>query len=156
VHTCLITRLNIHVLYHLSPKPTKGPRFLSKPRITRELLDIATNHAFGKEAVGAVFTDGRTMGKGKRVEPDEGPSSRHEKKKKRDRHRPNPNTVAVTDRAGKRQGNNDHFEQLLEKPCTNHGYPDKHKLKDCEFRKRMLDHPSKRKGGDHDKEAPKE
>jgi hypothetical protein len=32
-----------------------------KPRTTRELLDIATNHAFGEEAVGAVFTVGRTM-----------------------------------------------------------------------------------------------
>jgi hypothetical protein len=35
---------------------------------------------------------------------------------------PNPNTVATADRAGERRGNNDHFEQLLEKPRTNHGY----------------------------------
>jgi hypothetical protein len=39
-----------------------------KPRTTRELLDIAMNHASGEEAVGAVFTDGRTMGKAKRTE----------------------------------------------------------------------------------------
>jgi hypothetical protein len=34
-----------------------------KPRTTRKLLDIATNNASGEEAVGAVFTDGRTTGK---------------------------------------------------------------------------------------------
>jgi hypothetical protein len=44
----------------------------------------------------------------------------------------------------------------LEKPCTNHGYPIKHKLKDYELLKRMLGQPSKRKGGDRNKEAPKE
>jgi hypothetical protein len=55
---------------------------------------------------------------------------------------------------GKRQGNADHFEQLLEKPCTNHGYPVKHKLKDSKLLKRMLGQPSKRKGGDRN-EAPK-
>jgi hypothetical protein len=44
----------------------------------------------------------------------------------------------------------------LEKPCTNHDYPVKHKLKDCELLKRILGQPSKRKGGDRDKEAPKD
>jgi hypothetical protein len=48
------------------------------------------------------------------------------------------------------------FEQLLEKPCTNHGYPVKHKLKDCKLFKRMLGQPSRRKGGDRDKAVPKE
>ncbi|RLM58411.1 hypothetical protein C2845_PM18G06200 [Panicum miliaceum] len=37
-----------------------------KPRTTRDILDIAMNHASGEEAVGAVFNDGRTMGKAKR------------------------------------------------------------------------------------------
>jgi hypothetical protein len=67
-----------------------------KPRATRELLDIATIHASGEEAVGVVFTDGRTMGKAKREDQDEGSSSRKEKKKKKDRGHPNPNTVVVT------------------------------------------------------------
>jgi hypothetical protein len=62
----------------------------------------------------------------------------------------------MADRAGKRQGNTDHFEQLLEKPCTNHDYPVKHKLKNCELLKRMLGQPSKHKVGDCDKEAPKD
>jgi hypothetical protein len=73
-------------------------------------LDIATNHTFGEEAVWAVFTDGRTMGKAKRSEQDEGSSTAQEKKEKRDRRHPNPNTITVADQAGKRQGNNDHFE----------------------------------------------
>jgi hypothetical protein len=67
------------------------------PRTTHELLDIATNQASGKEVVGAVFTVGRTMGKAKRAEQDEGPSTIQEKKRKRDRHRLNPNTVAAAD-----------------------------------------------------------
>jgi hypothetical protein len=127
-----------------------------KPCTTRELLDIAMNHASGKEAVGVVFTDDRAKGKAKREDQDEGPSSGQGKRKKKDRHRANPNTAAVADRAGKQQGNANHFEQLLEKSCTNHGYSVKHKLKDCELLKRMLGQPSKRKGENHDKEAPKD
>jgi hypothetical protein len=46
-----------------------------KLHTTRELLDIATNHAFGEEAVEAVFTDGWTLGKAKRAEQEEGPST---------------------------------------------------------------------------------
>jgi hypothetical protein len=46
-----------------------------KPRTTRELLDIAMNHTSSEEAVRAVFTDGRTMGKAKRMGQDEGPST---------------------------------------------------------------------------------
>jgi hypothetical protein len=55
-----------------------------KLRTTRELLDIATNHASGEEVVGAVFTDGRAKGKAKREDQGEGPSSRQEKRKKDD------------------------------------------------------------------------
>jgi hypothetical protein len=68
-----------------------------KPRTTRELLDIATNHASGEEVVGAVLTDSRTVGKAKRANQDEGTSSRQEKGKNKDRRRPNPNTVAAAD-----------------------------------------------------------
>jgi hypothetical protein len=113
-------------------------------------LDIATNQTSGEEVVRVVFANGRTIGKARRAEQDEGPSTTQEKTK-RDRRRPNPNTVAAADQAGKRQSNNDHFEQLLEKPCTNHGYPIKRKLKDCELLKRMLGQPSRRKGRDRDK-----
>jgi hypothetical protein len=60
-------------------------------------MDIATNHVSGEEAVGAVFTDGRTMGKAKREDQDEGPSLTQEKKKKKDRRRLNPNTVVAAD-----------------------------------------------------------
>jgi hypothetical protein len=42
------------------------------------------NHASNEEAVGAVFTDGRTMGKAKREDQDKGPTSRQEKRKKKD------------------------------------------------------------------------
>ena len=46
-----------------------------KPRTTRDLLDIATNHASDEEAVGVVFNGGRDKGKAKREDQDEGPST---------------------------------------------------------------------------------
>ena len=50
------------------------------PRTTKELLDIATSHASGKEAVGAIFD--RLKGKAKRDEDaSEGASNRPNKKK---------------------------------------------------------------------------
>jgi hypothetical protein len=44
-----------------------------KPRTTRELLDIAMNHASGDEAVGTVFTDGGAKGKAKWEDQGEAP-----------------------------------------------------------------------------------
>ena len=44
-----------------------------KPRTTCDLLDIATNHASGEEAVGAVFSSGRDKGKAKREDQVKGP-----------------------------------------------------------------------------------
>ena len=49
-------------------------RVCLKPGTTRDLLNIATNHASGKEAVGAVSNGGRDNGKAKREDQDEGPS----------------------------------------------------------------------------------
>ena len=51
-----------------------------KPRTTRELLDIATNHASGEEAVGAVFVREQPATKAKRDISD-GPSAGHEGRK---------------------------------------------------------------------------
>ena len=50
-----------------------------KPRTTRDLLDIATNHASSEEAVGAVFNGGRDKGKAKRMDQDKGPSTQRGK-----------------------------------------------------------------------------
>ena len=56
-----------------------------KPRTTRNLLDVATNHASGEEVVGAVFNGVRDKGKAKREDQDEGPSTQRGKKNKKDR-----------------------------------------------------------------------
>ena len=56
-----------------------------KPRTTRDLLDITTNHASGEEAVGEVFNGGWDKGKAKREDQDEGPSTQRGKKNKKDR-----------------------------------------------------------------------
>jgi hypothetical protein len=52
------------------------------PRTTRELLDIASNHAHGEEAVAVTLNT--PQGKGKQVmDHGEGTSSRFKKKKKK-------------------------------------------------------------------------
>ena len=56
-----------------------------KPRTTRDLLDVTTNHAFGEEAVRAVFNGGWDKGKAKREDQDEGRSTQWGKKNKKDR-----------------------------------------------------------------------
>lgn len=94
--------------------------------------------------------------KAKREKPDEAPTQGTGKKKKPDRCRQNANAVASTNRTEKRSGKNEHFEQFLEKPCMNHGYPIKHKLKDCEMLRRTLKGPAKAKPADGDKDSTKE
>ena len=44
-----------------------------KPHTTRDLLDVTTNHASSKEAVGAIFNGGWDKGKAKHTDQDEGP-----------------------------------------------------------------------------------
>ena len=54
-----------------------------KPRTTRDLLDVATNHTSREEAVGAVFNGGQDKGKAKRVDQDKGPSTQRGKKEQK-------------------------------------------------------------------------
>ena len=111
------------------------------PRTTGDLLDVTTNHASGEEVVGAVFNRGWDKGKAKREDQDEGPSTQRGKKNKKDRHRPtNTALVAAADRAGKQpqQGLPNHFNKIMDSPCTNDAYPVKHLYKDCELLKHFL------------------
>ena len=112
-----------------------------KPRTTRDLLDVATNHAFDEEAVGVVFNGGRDKGKAKREDQDEGPSTQRGKKNKKDHRRlANSALVTMTDRMGKQpqQCLPDHFNKLMDSPYTNHAYPIKHLYNDCELLKHFL------------------
>ena len=73
-----------------------------KPRTTRDLLHVATNHDSSEEAVRAVFSGGRDKGKAKHEDQDEGPSTQRGKKNKKDRRRPaNTTLVTAADRMGK-------------------------------------------------------
>ena len=120
-----------------------------KPHTTRDLLDVATNHASGEEVVGAVFSGGRDKGKPKRTDLDEGPSTQRGKKNKKDRRRSdNTVLVAVADRTGKQpqQGLPDHFNKLMDSSCPNHAYSVKHLYKDCELLKCFLRQASGLKG----------
>ena len=108
---------------------------------THDLLDVATNHASGEEEVGAVFNRGRDKGKAKRVDQDKGPSTQRGKKNKKDRRRSdNTMMVAAANRMGKQpqQGLPDHFNKLMDSPCTNHAYPIKHLYKDYQLLKCLL------------------
>jgi hypothetical protein len=137
-------------------------------RTTRELLDVASNHAYGEEAVDAMLNTPR--GKGKQiVDHDEGTSSRFKKKKKKkknDKHRRDENFVATVERKASRPKGNqgkpaptrDHFEKLLDAPCPHHEVPVKHTLRECRLMKnyvkstlkpRTTDQPDKQ-GPSHD------
>jgi hypothetical protein len=68
-------------------------------RTTKELLDIATNHASGEEVVGAIFD--RSRGKAKRDEvADEGASNHSKKKRNKQQH--GDLLVAAAERKGKK------------------------------------------------------
>ena len=79
-------------------------------------------------------------------------SSREKRKNKKNRRPPTAGEVAATERQDKRPPRNDHFNQLLEKPCTNHGYPVNHKFKDCDMMKRLLHRTAKTDGDGRDKQ----
>ena len=59
--------------------------------------------------------------------------------------------VEATDRQDKRPPRNNHFDQLLETLCTNHGYPVSHKFKDCDMMKCLLRRTAKSDGDGRDK-----
>ena len=104
------------------------------PGTTKELLDIATSHASGEEAVGAIFD--RPMGKAKRDEDAGEGASNHPNKKKNKQQREG-SLVATADRKGSQkpaEGTLDHFEKLLEGPCLTV----KHLYKDYALMKRFL------------------
>ena len=109
------------------------------PRTTKELLDIATSHASGEEAVGAIFD--RLEGKMKWDEgAGEGASNRSAKRKNK-KQRCDDSLMATTDRKGGQKptdGTPNHFEKMLQGPCPNHAFPVKHLLKDCGLMRRFL------------------
>jgi hypothetical protein len=126
------------------------------PRTTQELLDIASNHADSEEAVAATLNT--PQGKGKQVvDQDEGRSSRFKKKKKNDKRRRDDNFVTVVERKTSRSKGNsgkpaltrDHFEKLLDAPCSHHEVPVKHTLRECRLMKNYVKSTLKPKTADH-------
>jgi hypothetical protein len=108
------------------------------PCTTRELLDIASNHADGEEAVAATLNIPQGMGK-QVVDHGEGTSSCFKKKKKNDKRCRDDNFVAAMERKvsrpkgnqGKPAPSRDHFEKLLDASCPHHEVPIKHTLREC-------------------------
>jgi hypothetical protein len=123
---------------------------------TRELLDIASNHADGEEAVASTLNT--PQGKGKQiVDHAEGTSSRFKKKKKNDKLCLDDNFVAAVERKTSRPKGNpgkpaptrDNFEKLLDTPCPHHEVPVKHTLRDCRLMKNYVKSTLKPKEVDH-------
>ena len=106
------------------------------PTSTSQLLDIATNFASSKEAVGAIFSDSTTKGKQK-AETTEASGSRHPRKKKKGRKgkqgQPNDNLVAAADRKNPKRApaGPGLFDEMLKKPCPYHRGPTKHTQEEC-------------------------
>ena len=102
------------------------------PWTTKELLDIATSHASGEEAIGAIFDC--LEGKARWDEgASEGASGRSTKRKSKKQRR-NDSLTAAADRKGGRkptEGTPNHFEKMLEGPCPNHAFQAKHIYKEC-------------------------
>jgi hypothetical protein len=85
------------------------------PRTTKELLDIATNHDLGEEAVGAIFDHAKGKAKHDENIGEGGPNRLGKKKNKRSN---GGSLVAAADRKGGRAATREtpnHFEKLLEK-----------------------------------------
>ena len=88
-----------------------------------------------------------------KLDSPDGPSKgRKGRKNKKNCRPPTANEVAAADRQDKRPPRNNHFDQLLEKPCTNHGYPVSHKFKDCDMMKHLLRRTAKSDGNGCDKQ----
>jgi hypothetical protein len=127
--------------------------------MTRELLDIASNHADGEEAIAATLNT--PQGKGKQVvDHGKGTSLCFKKKKKNDKCPRDDNFFAAVERKTSRpKGNStkpaltkDHFERLPDALCPHHEVPIKHTLRECRLMKnyvkgtlkpRMADQPQK-------------
>jgi hypothetical protein len=116
------------------------------------------NHASGEEAVGAVFTDGQTMGKAKRGEQDEGPSSRQEKKKKkkRDLHHPNPNTSQRLTEQASDKATTTISSSSWRSGAPTTATPSSTSSRIASSSSRYLVSPASARAGDRDKEVPKE
>jgi hypothetical protein len=130
------------------------------PRMTRELLNIASNHADSEEAVTSTLNT--PQGKGKQVmDHGEGTSSCFKKKKKNDKRHRYDNFFAAVERKrscpkgdpAKPAPTKDHFERLLDTSCPHHELPAKHTLRECRLTKnyvkgtlepRTADQPQKR------------
>ena len=112
----------------------------------QELLNIATSHASGEEAVGAIFD--RLKGEAKRDE-DVGEGASNRSNKNKNKQRSEGTLVATADHKGGRkptEGTPDHFEKLLEGPCPNHAFSVRHLYKDYILMKLFLSGGSN-KGG---------
>jgi hypothetical protein len=111
---------------------------------TKELLDIATNHASGEDVVGVIFD--HSKGKAKRDDDtDKGASNQRAGRCHRSRGEEGPQVEG-----------DDHFEEMLEAPCPNRWYAIKYAYKEVPRQKEgaQIRTPGPPVDGAADKEDP--
>jgi hypothetical protein len=107
----------------------------SKPRTTRELLNLATSHASGEETVQAIFY--KYKGKAQAEPMDMAKEYNRWGKGKKDswRHHDSEFVVAIDRVHRQKTGklNQVSFDKIVKLSCHNHGYLVKHTLKECDL-----------------------
>jgi hypothetical protein len=123
-------------------------------KITKELLDITTQHASGEEVVCAAFILGNTgvVANGGRAVPTKaivkGAKKGVKGGKKGQKKRPPHVAIAAGSDGGDEEAGDSgeecivaverSFRELLKVTCPHHSYPIKHKLKDCAMMKKFM------------------
>jgi hypothetical protein len=126
------------------------------PLTTKELLDITTNFASSKKAVGAIFSPLKAKRK-RQEDVDKGGSGRDSKKKKKNNQRRRENLMVIAERKNNRpqlEGASGVFNEMLEKSCPYHQVPVKHTFKERGMMKCYFSRGAKGKGDQGNK--PKE
>jgi hypothetical protein len=114
------------------------------------MLDLMTSHAFGEEAVQAIFC--KYKGKAQAEPTDEAKDHNRQGKAKKDNWRcRNSEFIAVVDRVHRQKTsklNHVSLDKIVKLPCRNHGYPIKHTLEECDLIKRYFKGDNKSTGTD--------
>jgi len=122
----------------------------SKPQMSRELLDLATSHASGEEAVRAIFFKYKCKAQAKPMDEAKDRNQRWKGKKDSWR-RGDSEFVTVVHRVHKQKtGKLNHisFDRIVKLMCCNHGYQVKHTLEECDLIKCYFEDDYKETGMD--------
>lgn len=129
-----------------------------QPRTTADLLDIATKFVDGENVVGAIFRKGKSPRDAGKPSCEKKERREHPDRRRRN-HRPRRDEeVATADQPPRPPAKNggDQFQKLMDSSCQNHGFPVRHKLRECELLKRFISKPPAKKAKPEEPAKPAE